>query len=62
MKTMKEVRQSFWAAFPQFKSEFRTRKTQNDYRTEIRVSFTDYIDSLQKDGIISEKLAYKITL
>ena len=62
MTTIKQVRQSFWVNFPQFKSEFRTRKNQNDYRTDIRVSFTDYVDYLLKDGIITEKLANKVTL
>jgi hypothetical protein len=62
LTTQKQVRESFWQAHPQFINERRSRKTQNDYRTDIRVSFTDHVDHLMKDGQISESLAYKVTL
>ena len=62
MKTQKQVRNAFWNAHPQFTSERRSRKTQNDYYTDIRVSFTDFVDYLCKDGQISEALAHKVTL
>lgn len=62
MKNQTEVRKLFWDSFPEFKPEFRTKKRQNDYRTDIRVSFVDFVDSLRRDGAISEKLAYRVTL
>lgn len=62
MKTQTEVRNSFWESFPQFKPERRSRKRQNDYRTDIRVSFVDYVDMLRRDGEISEALANRVTL
>lgn len=66
MKTKKltfaQIRNMFWNDHPQFKSEFRTRKTQNDYYTDIRVSFTDYIYMLYENGIITEKQYNNITL
>lgn len=62
LKTFKEVRESFWENHPQFKKDFRVNKRQNDYHTDIRVSFTDYIDCLLKDGKITEKIADNITL
>lgn len=62
MKTFKEIRLSFWESNPQFKSEYKKTYKQNQYRTDIRVSFCDYIDHLQKDDIISESVANRITL
>jgi len=62
MKTQIEIRNSFWESYPEFKTERRSRKRQNDYKTDIRVSFVDYVDSLQKSGVITEKLAFRATL
>lgn len=62
MKTFKEIRLSFWENHPQFKNEYRKTYTQNQYRTDIRVLFCGYIDYLQKDGVISESVANRITL
>lgn len=62
MITQQQVRNSFWENYPQFKSEFRKSKRQNEYCTDIRCSFVDYVDYLQKDGHITEKLADKVTL
>lgn len=60
MKTFKEVRAAFWAAHPQFKSEYRKTYSQNDYRTDIRVCFVDYVDQLRKIEIITVRsLPYK---
>ena len=60
--TKKEVRQLFWDSFPQFKSEYRTRKKQNDYSTDCRCSFVEFTDSLVKSGQISQKLSEICTL
>jgi hypothetical protein len=62
MKTQKEVRNAFWEAFPQFAKERRSRKRQNDYYTDIRCSFVDFVDQLRKDNQISEPLANRVTL
>ena len=62
MKTMKEVREAFWLFYLEFKSHRRATKKQNDYNCDIRVSFISYIELLRKDGIITESLAYRITL
>lgn len=62
MKTQKQVRENFWECFPEFKSEYRKSYRQNQYRTDIRVSFVDYVDSLRRDGIITENLAQRVTL
>jgi hypothetical protein len=66
MTTQKQIRQSFWAAHPDF--EFQAReagifsKSQNHHCTTVRCAFVDYVDSLAKSGQISEKLADKVTL
>ena len=64
MKKMsfKEIRNSFWDLHPEFKDEYRYRKKQNDYSTDVRVSFCDYIENLRRDGIITESQANRITL
>ena len=62
MKTQKEVRQVFWKAFPEFKSDYRARKRQNEYKCEIRVSFCAFVDFLAREKKISEKLAQRVTL
>jgi hypothetical protein len=62
MKNITEIRSAFWQAHPQFASEYRTRKRQNDYSTDIRCAFCDWLDSIRKDGLISDRLADKATL
>ena len=62
MKTISEVRKSFWNEFPQFLNEYKKIKRQNEYSCDCRCAFVEYVDYLQKDGVISEKLANKVTL
>lgn len=62
MKTQTEVRKSFWESFPEFKSEYRSKKRQNDYNCNIRCSFCDYVESLRRDNQISNALAQRVTL
>jgi hypothetical protein len=62
MKNVNEIRKSFWASFPQFQQFYRKTWKQNQYCTDIRCSFVDYVDQLRKDNQISEKLANRATL
>ncbi len=69
MTTQAQIREDFWINHPQFKKGYKKNKsgnyvpkTQNDYRTNIRVTFCDYLEYLRCSGIISEKLAYRATL
>lgn len=62
MKTQKEVRKLFWESFPEFKPEYRTRKRQNDYRTDIRCAFVNFVDDLQRNGDITQTQASNYTL
>jgi hypothetical protein len=72
--TQAQVRDAFWEAFPEFKQQVRRvpftqngkpmfrAKVQNEYNATIRSAFVDYVDSLSKDGTISEALADRVTL
>ncbi len=62
MTTQKEVRAAFWEQHPQFKHEYRTRKKQNEYRTDVRVTFCDFVESLRRNNEISKTLANNVTL
>ena len=62
--TLRELRKMFWSevATPEMKSEYRVRKTQNDYSTDIRCAWVDFTDYACKSGIITEKLYNRATL
>lgn len=62
MKTQKEIRNAFWGSFPEFAKERRSRKKQNDYYTDIRCAFVDFVDQLRRNNQISEKLRNRVTL
>lgn len=55
--TLKELRKMFWSevATPKMLTEYRVRKTQNDYSTDIRCAWTDFTDWACKSGMITEK-------
>lgn len=61
--TENQVRASFWLlAFPRGKPARYFGKRQNELPVGIRMAFCDYVDALQKDGIISASLADSVTL
>ncbi len=60
--TQKQIRAAFWDSFPEFKGEYRANKRQNAYSCNVRVTFVDFVENLRRDGLISEKLAYRVTL
>jgi hypothetical protein len=66
MTNQKQVRASFWQTFPHFEEHAREAgilsKGQNHHCATVRCSFVDFVDSLQKSGEISEKLANRVTL
>ena len=66
MTNQKQVRASFWQSFPHFEEQCREAgilsKRQNHHCATVRCSFVDFVDSLQKSGEISEKLANRVTL
>ena len=62
--TLKELRKIFWreVATPEMRSEYRTRKTQNDYSPDVRCAWVDFTDYMYKSGTITEKQYNKATL
>ena len=58
--TQAEVREAFWVSHPDFTRKGNTR--QNQYPADIRVAFVYFVDHLNKDGMISDKLAERVTL
>lgn len=62
IKTLSALRDSFWYNHPQYVLHFRTKKRQNDYITDIRVAWCDYVENLCACGQITEKLANRATL
>ena len=62
--TLKELRKMFWSevATPEMLTEYRVRKTQNDYSTDIRCAWVDFTDWACKTGMITEKQYNNATL
>jgi hypothetical protein len=63
--TQAQVRASFWEACGFDRDKERAIKRQRptkDYRTDVRCAFVDYVDSLHRDGQISDKLAHHVNL
>ena len=62
--TQKELRSQFWETFPEL-SKRKIRDYSGNglmYRTNARVTWCDWIDSLERDGEISSELADRATL
>jgi len=61
--TFKDIRGQFWATLPEdLAKQRRAKKKQNEYCTDIRCAFVDYIDHLRKSEEITEAQAQNITL
>ena len=66
MTTQTELRAAFWAAHPEQDLIARKRgtrsKRQNHQTVDCRVAFCDFVDELARSGVISERLADRVTL
>ncbi len=67
--TQKQIRAAFWAAFPKLPRRMvkagpglYRHATQNEYPTDTRCAFVDFVDALARNGDISEPLAQRATL
>jgi hypothetical protein len=64
--TQKQVRAEFWAAYPHLAEQAREAgilsKPQNFHCATVRCTFVDFVDSLHRDGQISDALADRVTL
>ena len=61
-KTLTALRAQFWQDHPELAHQWKARKRQNDYPTDTRVAWCDYVDALARDGTITERLAQEATL
>ena len=59
--TQAQVRKAFWQGNEHLKHYVKS-KTQNEYKTTIRVEFCDFVEMLRSNDHISEKLANEVTL
>lgn len=62
LTNQKDIRAMFWNQHREFRHERRSRKSQNDYRCDIRISFVDFLDNLHRNGQVSDAMAAKATL
>ena len=60
LKTKQQIRYQFWLDHPEFKEIY--GMSQNNYPTDVRVTFVDYVDYLERSGLITMDLANKVTL
>ncbi len=59
----RDLRTAFWHQNPQYKrSEMVKMGNQFFFKADIRCAFVDWVDSLARDGQISEALAQRATL
>ena len=64
--TQAQVRMAFWEGVEGLnrQAELKTKRSRPDksFRTDVRCAFVDFIDRLHRDGLISDKMAAKVTL
>lgn len=58
--TQSQVRAAFWQGWEGRQRPKRQRG--GDWPVDVRVEFVDFVDMLNKDGHISDKLAHRVTL
>lgn len=64
--SQKDLRATFWAENPELEQTARKRGTfskgQNSQNCNTRMAWVDFVDSMARDGRISEKLAFRAVL
>jgi len=58
--TQREIRAEFWRNNPQFKRHAGWK--QNQYPADVRQAFCDFVEHLNRSGMISDALAERTTL
>lgn len=61
MTTQAQVRMAFWER-SEFSQKHNKRNAAGDYPTDIRCAFVEFVDSIARDGQITEALAQRVTL
>ena len=59
--TQAQLRNAFWQGNKHLK-HYVKNKTQNEYSATIREEFVEFVDMLERNNHISEKLANDVTL
>ena len=69
MTNQKQIRAAFWETFPDLpRRRYRYSPNRSDktaplvFPIDTRCAFVDYLDQLQRNGVISESLANRATL
>jgi hypothetical protein len=66
LTNQKQVRAAFWNQLPDYLEGeariFVKGRRQNQYPTDTRCAFVDFVDMLARNGDISESLAQRVTL
>ena len=60
--TQAQVRRAFWEDHPNLEGREGSRKLQNKCSTDTRSAFVDFVDTLHRQGFISDALAQRVTL
>ena len=61
--TTRTLRRLFWQCYPETKKElYATTKRQNNYPTDVRCAWVDFVDDLCRSNLISRNLANITTL
>lgn len=62
----KQLRKQFWIEHPHLAEQARAAglisKRQNEHCATVRCTFTDWVDRLAKDGVITWDFADRVTL
>ena len=63
MTTQKEIRKAFWDLYYPYgiPKEYKGKR-QNQLPANIRCAFVEFVDNIQRNGAISEALAFRVTL
>lgn len=56
----KELRKAFWEFCDEFGIDYTGKKTK--FNLDLNMTFNDWKDMLQKDGVISDKLCFRALL
>jgi len=60
--TQRELRKAFWEQAGALGEYFKATYRQNDYSTTVRCDWCDYVETMYRNGHISEALAQRATL
>lgn len=58
--TAKQVCAMFWSDHPTFRRVY--GRDQNDYPTDVRAAFCEYVDWCAREGLITPAVAERVTL